>query len=547
MKYYALLLLATALIASGCTAPEIDEVMLATQFQDAQQAINNAAALDAEPLVPEEFGRAVKLLNFARNSQEKGDIPQSAEFAYQAELVAQIASAKARQHHARQKAVTLREQIYQQIIKTHEHELEIARIREAILEEQLARALTSRDKGQQHAEQLSTELAQLKTSLRQTELRLSLTSVESFVNVSKYTYPAIEATADYERAQASTASIANLIEQEAFVEAEDAISVAQKLADKLYQLAQENQKVEAEARTRAHVSIGKAEVIIQRAQYLNASQHAPQQFQEATARLKRAKQELATNRYQQAQQFAQQAQQTADEATIIAEAAEFRQRAQRELDQQAAKAQRAVDTLKGNLAAQAKTQVPRLEARLYELANTAYTQAKTAFANNEYETAIAASAEGSDYLERAIANAQRITSAKSDLLKAARQIPKATVIEQPDSVLVRIRGNTFAHGSIQLQKDFFATFEQLARVLRRESFSSYPVRIEVHTSALGSANLNRNVSMGRADAIKRSLVEERVNPERLTAVGLGETQPLIKEGPTKEEQNRRIDIIIKTN
>ena len=547
MKYYGLLLLATCFIASGCPAPEIDEVMLATQFQDAQQAINNAAALDAEPLVPEEFGRAVKLLNFARNSQEKGDIPQSAEFAYQAELVAQIASAKARQHHARQKAVAIREQIYQQIIKAHEHELEIARIREAILEEQLARALSSRDKGQQQTEQLSTELSHSNTSLRQAELRLSLTGIESLVNISKYTYPAIETTADYERTQASINSIVNLIEQEAFVEAEGAISDAQKLADNLYRLAQGNQEIEAKARTGAHIAITKAEVVIQRAQYLNASQHAPEQFQEATAQLKRAKQELATNRYEQAQQFAQRAQQTADKTVIIAEAAEFRQRAQKELDRHAAEAQRAVDTLKGDLAAQAKTQVPQLEARLYELANTAYTKAKTALVNKEYETAVTTSAEGSDYLKRAIANAQRITSAKSDLLKAARQIPKAAVMEQRNSVLIRIRGNAFAHGSTQLQRDFFATFERLASLLRRDSFRSYPVRIEVHTSALGNANVNRNVSMGRADSIKRALVEERVDPERLTAVGLGETEPLVEDGPNKEEQNRRIDIIIKTN
>ena len=492
-------------------------------------------------------GRAVKLLNFARNSQEKGDIPQSAEFAYQAELVAQIASAKARQHHARQKAVAIREQIYQQIIKAHEYELEIARIREAILEEQLARALSSRDKGQQQTEQLSTELSQLKTSLRQTELRLALTGIESLVNVSKYTYPAIETTADYERAQASIAAIANLIEQEAFAEAEKAISDAQRLLESLYQSAQENQKMEAEARTSAHVAIAKAEVIIQRAQYLNASQHAPQQFQEATGQLKRAKQELVTNGYQQAQQFAQQAQQTADETIIIAEAAEFRQRAQTELDRREAEAQQAVDGLKRKLTAQARTQVPQLEARLYELANTAHIKAKTALANKEYEVAVETAAEGGDYLERAIANTQQIMSAKSDLLKAARQIPKAIVIEQTDSILIRIRGNAFAHGSTQIQKEFSTTFEQLAKVLRRDNFSSYAVQIEAHTSALGNANVNRNVSMGRADTIKSFLVEERVNPERLTAVGLGETQPIVEDGPNKEVQNRRIDIIIRTN
>ena len=547
MKYYGLLFLLTCLIVSGCAAPEINEVMLATQLQDAQQAINNAAELEAEALVPEEFGRAVKLQSFARNSQENGDTAQSAEFAYQAELSAQIASAKARQHHARQKVVDIREQIYQQIIKAHEHELEIARIREAILEEQLARTLNARDKGQQQAEQLSTEITDLKTSLRQAELRLSLTNVASLVNISKHTYPAIETTADYERAQATIAAISNLIEQEAFSEAESAIPDAQRLADNLYQLANQNQKAETAAKTKAQISIAKAEVVIERAQYLNASQHASEQFQAATEQLTRAKQAFATNRYEQAQEFAQQAQQTADKTVIIAESAEFRKRAQQELDRLVAEAQGAVNTLKEKLAAQANTKVPQLEARLYELANTAYTNAKTALASEEYEMAINASTEGNDYLERAIANTQQITSTKSDFLQAARQIPKASVIEQRDGVLIRIRGNAFAIGSTQLQEVFFETFAQLARVLRRDSFSSYPVRIEVHTSALGNANVNRNVSMGRADAIKQALVAARIDTGRITAVGLGETQPIVNDGPNKEEQNRRIDIIIKTN
>ena len=548
MKYYGLLLLLTCFIVPGCTAPEINEVMLATQLQDAQQAINNAAELEAESLVSEEYGRAVKLLSFARNSQQNGDTSQSAEFAYQAELVAEIASAKARQHHARQNVVTIREQTYQQIIKAHEHEFEIARIREAILEEQLARTLRSRDKGQAETEQLSTEIANLKISLRQAELRLPLIRVESLVNISKHTYPAIETTADYERVQAAIASITNLIEQETFSEAENAIPNAQVLADNLFQSANENQKAEAEAKTSAHISIAKAAVIIQRAQYLNALQHAPEEFHEAAEHLKRARQELTINRYERAQQFAQRAQQTGDKTVTIAEGAEFRKRAQQELDRLATEAQQTVDTLGEKLAAQANTQVPQLEARLYELAKSTYAKAKAALASKEYQTAISTSAEGDGYLERAVANAQQITSAKSDLLKAVRQISKATVIEQRNSVLIRIRGNTFAHGSTQLQKEFAPTFEQLARILRRDGFNTYPVRIEVHTSALGSASLNRNISIGRADSIKRFLVEDgRINPERLTAVGLGETQPIVEDGANKEEQNRRIDIIIKTN
>lgn len=548
MKFYGSLLLCTYLLAFGCAKPEIDEVMLATQFQDAQQAINNAAELEAESLVPEEYGRAVKLINFARNSQEKADIPQSMEFAYQAEWVAQIAIAKARQHRAKQNVVSIREQIYQQVIKAHEYELEIGRIRQAITEEQLARALRAGDKGQQQTEQLSAEIADLKIKLRQAELRAPIVGLEWLVTITEDIYPAIKETADYERAQAAIASITNLIAQEAFSDAEDATTDAGTLVNNLYQLAVRNREAEVEAKTNAQIAIAQAEVIIQRAQILNANQHAPQQLQEASSHLQRAKQELDTNRYQQAQQSAQQAQQSAAKAVATAEVTEYRQRAQQELNTLIARARRAVSGLGEKLSAQARTQVPQLEAKLYELANSAYEKSQSAFAAKEYDNAIKAAAEGDDYLQRAIANARRVTSAKSDLLLASKQVPNAIVTEQKDSVLIRISGNAFAYGSTEIHPEFIDTFARLAKVLRTAGFSKYPVRIEVHTSSLGNARVNQNVSMGRADSIKRFLTTDgRVDAGRVTAVGLGETRPIVEDGPNKEEKNRRVDVIIKTN
>ena len=548
MKFYGLLLLCTCLVVFGCTKPEIDEVMLATQFQDAQQAINNAAELEAESLVPEEYGRAVKLMSFAQNSQEKADIPQSIEFAYQAEWVAQIAIAKARQHHAKQKVVSLREQIYQQVIKEQEHELEIERIRHAITEEQLARALRSGGESQQQTEQLSAEITDLKTKLRQAELRAPIAGLELLVTITVDIYPAIKETADYERVQTAVASITNLIEQEAFPDAENTTTNAQTLVNELYQLAVQKREAEVEAKTNAQIAIAQAEIIIQRAQILNANQHAPKQLQEASSQLQRAKQALDVNRYEQARQSAQQAKQSGDEAVATAEVMEYRQRAQQELNALIARAQRTVEGLGEKIAAQSETQVPQLEAQLYELANSAYEKAKSALASKEYNNAIKAAAEGEDYLRRAIAGAERVTSAKSDLLLAAKGVPNATVMQQPDGVLIRINGNVFAYGSTQIQKEFINTFAGLAKVLRTAGFSKYPVRIEVHTSSLGNARVNQNVSMGRADSIKRFLLEKGlVDVTRITAVGLGETQPIVEDGPDRQEQNRRIDVIIKTN
>ncbi len=548
MKFYGWLLLCTCLVVFGCTKPEIDEVMLATQLQDGQQAINDAAELEAESLVPEEYGRAVKLMSFARNSQEASDIPQSYEFAYQAELVALITTAKARQHHAKQKVVSIREQIYQQAIEIQAYELEIERIRQAITEEQFARALRSGNESQQQVEQLSAELTDLRTKLRQAELRAPIAGLELLVDITVDIYPAIKETADYERVQAAVASITNLIEQKAFPDAEDAATDAQTLVNDLYQLAVQKREAEVTAKTKAQIAIAQTEVIIQRAQILNANQHAPQQLQEAIGQLRSAEKALEVNRYEQALQFAEQARQSADEAVATAEVREYRQRAQQELNTLIARARQAISGLGEEIAAQAETQVPQLEAKLYELANSAHEKSQSAFAAKEYDNAIKAAAEGGDYLQRAIAGAERVTSAKSDLLLAAKRIPNATVTQQRDSILIRISGNAFAYGSTQIRPEFIGTFAQLAKVLRTAGFSKYPVRIEAHTSSLGNARVNQTVSMGRADSIKRFLTTDgRVDAGRITAVGLGETRPIVEDGPDKEEKNRRIDVIIKTN
>ena len=549
MKCYGWLLLFLYLVVFGCTVPEIDEVMLTTQLQDAQQAIKNAAELEAEPLVPEEYGRAVKLLNFARDSQEKGDIPQSAEFAYQAELVAQVAIAKARQHQARQQVIDIREQVYQRIIKAQAHEREIASIRQVITEKQLARAMRSHGKEQQVTERLSTEIADLKTALRQAELRLPLTNLESLTNAALYFYPAIETTADYERAQLALASVVNLIERGDFTEAEDVLAKTQTAVNSLYELAKQSHKRETAAKTNAWISIAKVEVIIARAQLLNAAQHAPQRFEETNAQLERATQALTAGRYAQADQFAQQAQRMADEMVNIVEVVEFRKRAQDELNLIIAEAERAVRTLDEKIAAQARTEVPQLEAKLYGLAKSAYTAAKSALATKEYQTAIETAAEGSDYLERAIASTQQVTSIKSDLVEAARKVPKVSkVIEQQQSVLVRVQGDAFAVGSAHLQEGFLPTFARLAEILQRTDFRDYPIRVESHTTSLGNESVNRRLSMARADTVKNYFVDQgNINVERLTAAGLGETKPLTSDGVNKEEQNLRIDIIITTN
>ena len=66
------------------------------------------------------------------------------------------------------------------------------------------------------------------------------------------------------------------------------------------------------------------------------------------------------------------------------------------------------------------------------------------------------------------------------------------------------------------------------------------VVIEGHTDAVGAAPYNDQLSVRRADAVKRYLVaEQRLDPARLRTVGKGQREPQAGSDPTAAE-NRRV-------
>ncbi len=73
------------------------------------------------------------------------------------------------------------------------------------------------------------------------------------------------------------------------------------------------------------------------------------------------------------------------------------------------------------------------------------------------------------------------------------------------------------------------------------------VRIKIigHTDSVGKDDANQKLSDGRANAVKKDLIERGIEPERLEAEGRGETQP-IDTNDTEEgrQNNRRVEIEI---
>jgi outer membrane protein OmpA-like peptidoglycan-associated protein len=71
------------------------------------------------------------------------------------------------------------------------------------------------------------------------------------------------------------------------------------------------------------------------------------------------------------------------------------------------------------------------------------------------------------------------------------------------------------------------------------------IRIEGHTDDVGGAKKNMELSQARAESVRNYLIKKGVEPERLQAVGYGDTRPLDKRKTSDARaKNRRVEFII---
>lgn len=542
MRIYKWLFLIGCIISCGCTSVEIDSVILDTQLQNAAKSISTADELDAEQVASEEYSRAVKLLRFSKQAQERGENAQSMEFAYQAELVAQIALYQAKQQQAKTQFISIREQMYQEAITQKDYEIEIEKIHKEMKSIELDEALKTIEGEQQIASGLTTDLNDTKKALHRAEISLPITVSEVYVSIAKQIFAEIEPTSGYEKVQSAIKTAKSHLERGEFSEGKIAATDAQAQAITLLDQAIQFQVTQNSAETAAQIAIERAKLKTKRAESLNAATHTPQQFQELQNQLNNANTAFQESRYEQARQGAETAELTADKVISTSEVSEYRQRAQQEQATKVKNAKEAVATLKTVIAEQEQTKVPQFAPQLYELATSALSKAESALSTKEYSASIDAVQQSHDYLKRAIEKTKDQNSAQTTLVETINEIPKTIVIDREEGVLIRINGRLFATTSTQLKEEFFPTFMKLAAILQQDAFKDYVVKIEGHTDSLGQAGTNKALSNKRANSIKQFLINNgKISADRLTAIGLGETQPI---DPNSEAKNRRIDIYI---
>ncbi len=122
---------------------------------------------------------------------------------------------------------------------------------------------------------------------------------------------------------------------------------------------------------------------------------------------------------------------------------------------------------------------------------------------------------------------------------------EAIVLRSGNDVILRLVGLTFDSGQAVIKPERFELLTKVKKAIR--VFEKSTLVIEGHTDAFGGDEVNLTLSEQRAEATKSYLLANmQLKPDRVMAVGYGESQPVANnETPEGRAKNRRIDVVIK--
>jgi len=115
---------------------------------------------------------------------------------------------------------------------------------------------------------------------------------------------------------------------------------------------------------------------------------------------------------------------------------------------------------------------------------------------------------------------------------------------KPEHLTVNINAQfLFGVASSTLRPEGLAKIKELAKILNEDQQSKVIVR--GYTSSEGRDADNVALSQRRADAVRNGLIAERIDPARVTAIGMGSASP-VADNSTEEGrvQNRRVELEI---
>lgn len=101
----------------------------------------------------------------------------------------------------------------------------------------------------------------------------------------------------------------------------------------------------------------------------------------------------------------------------------------------------------------------------------------------------------------------------------------------------------FEFGSAEIAPDFYPLLQLGATLMQLQD--GVTMEVYGHTDSDGSDETNLALSQARVDAVKAFYVDQGIDPDRVTAIGRGESEPVADNATADgRQQNRRVEVVI---
>jgi len=117
---------------------------------------------------------------------------------------------------------------------------------------------------------------------------------------------------------------------------------------------------------------------------------------------------------------------------------------------------------------------------------------------------------------------------------------EAAALQNDLNTLVGGEPILFGRGVIEIAPESIHTVQRIAGLAKR--YGGVRIEVQGHTDDVGNDQFNLELSQARADAVIQWFFARGVAPDRLTAVGYGETAPMADNGTDAgRAENRRVE------
>jgi outer membrane protein OmpA-like peptidoglycan-associated protein len=129
-------------------------------------------------------------------------------------------------------------------------------------------------------------------------------------------------------------------------------------------------------------------------------------------------------------------------------------------------------------------------------------------------------------------------------LRQQLQNTGVSVTRNGDNIILNMPGNvTFATDSSNISADFYQVLNSVALVINE--YEKTYVDITGHTDSTGADDYNMQLSVARANSVARYLESQKVLPQRITTIGMGEASPIATNDTAQGRAlNRRVEILL---